>query len=125
MSEATIKFTVDGVECTAEPGEMVLSAALRHGIDIPHYCWHPGLSIAGNCRMCLVYIKPGPPKPVVSCATEVREGMEVEVISERLEKEREAVLAGEEDAAAAGVPAWGPGDGPDGDDGPDDEEDPA
>src|SRR5512140_2653159 len=54
----TIK--IDGREIPFEPGDTIIRAAWRQGIDIPHYCWHPGLSIAANCRMCLVEILPAP-----------------------------------------------------------------
>ena len=53
------KFVLDGKEIPFEPGETVMQAAWREGIEIPHYCWHPGLSIAANCRMCLVQIESG------------------------------------------------------------------
>ncbi len=53
------KFTLDGKEIAFESGETVMQAAWREGIEIPHYCWHPGLSIAANCRMCLVQIESG------------------------------------------------------------------
>ncbi|MGB8224693.1 MAG: 2Fe-2S iron-sulfur cluster-binding protein [Polyangiales bacterium] len=53
------KFILDGKEIPFEPGETVMQAAWREGIEIPHYCWHPGLSIAANCRMCLVQIESG------------------------------------------------------------------
>jgi NADH-quinone oxidoreductase subunit G len=51
-------FKLDGREIPFEPGETIIKAAYRLGIEIPHYCWHPGLSIAANCRMCLVEIMP-------------------------------------------------------------------
>ncbi len=53
------KFTLDGKEIPFEPGETVMEAAWREGIEIPHYCWHPGLSVAANCRMCLVHVESG------------------------------------------------------------------
>jgi NADH-quinone oxidoreductase subunit G len=53
------KFVLDGKEIPFEPGETVMQAAWREGIEIPHYCWHPGLSIAANCRMCLVQVESG------------------------------------------------------------------
>ncbi len=52
-------FTLDGREIPIEPGDSILKAAWRQGIEIPHYCWHPGLSVAANCRMCLVEIRSG------------------------------------------------------------------
>src|SRR5689334_23581608 len=52
---ATIK--IDGREIPFEQGDTIIRAAHRAGIDVPHYCWHPGLSIAANCRMCLVEVK--------------------------------------------------------------------
>jgi NADH-quinone oxidoreductase subunit G len=50
-------FKLDGQEIPFEPGQSIIQAAWQHGIEIPHYCWHPGLSVAANCRMCLVEIK--------------------------------------------------------------------
>ncbi len=51
-------FKLDGKPIPFEPGETIIRAAWRQGIEIPHYCWHPGLSSPANCRMCLVEIKP-------------------------------------------------------------------
>jgi NADH-quinone oxidoreductase subunit G len=53
-------FKLDDKVVPFEPGELIIKAAHRAGIDIPHYCWHPGLSAPANCRMCLVEIKPPP-----------------------------------------------------------------
>src|SRR5690349_9104896 len=50
-------FKLDGREIPFEPGDTIIRAAWREGVEIPHYCWHPGLSIAANCRMCLVEVK--------------------------------------------------------------------
>jgi NADH-quinone oxidoreductase subunit G len=58
-------FKLDGREIPFEPGETVIQAARRAGIDIPHYCWHPGLSVAANCRMCLVEVMPPPGRPAM------------------------------------------------------------
>jgi NADH-quinone oxidoreductase subunit G len=58
-------FKIDGREIPFEKGETVIQAAHRAGIDIPHYCWHPGLSIAANCRMCLVEVMPPPGRPAL------------------------------------------------------------
>ncbi|HVK63425.1 MAG TPA: molybdopterin-dependent oxidoreductase [Polyangium sp.] len=60
---ATIK--IDGREIPFEQGETIIKAAHRAGIDIPHYCWHPGLSVAANCRMCLVEVAPPPGRPAL------------------------------------------------------------
>jgi NADH-quinone oxidoreductase subunit G len=51
-------FKLDGKDIPFEPGESIIKAASKQGVDIPHYCWHPGLSAPANCRMCLVEIKP-------------------------------------------------------------------
>jgi NADH-quinone oxidoreductase subunit G len=51
-------FKLDGTTIPFEPGDTIIRAAWRQGIDIPHYCWHPGLTAPANCRMCLVEIKP-------------------------------------------------------------------
>ncbi|HEY4016134.1 MAG TPA: 2Fe-2S iron-sulfur cluster-binding protein [Polyangiaceae bacterium] len=53
-------FKLDGTTIPFEPGDTIIRAAWRQGIEIPHYCWHPGLSAPANCRMCLVEIKPKP-----------------------------------------------------------------
>ena len=52
-------FKLDGQDIPFEPGDSIIRAAARQGIEIPHYCYHPGLSVPANCRMCLVEIKPG------------------------------------------------------------------
>ncbi len=54
-------FKLDGKVVPFEPGDTIIRAAWRQGIEIPHYCWHPGLSVAANCRMCLVEITSGRP----------------------------------------------------------------
>lgn len=59
----TIK--IDGREIPYEKGDTIIRAAHRAGIDIPHYCWHPGLSVAANCRMCLVEVLPPPGRPAM------------------------------------------------------------
>ena len=51
-------FKLDGKDIPFEPGESIIKAASRHGVEIPHYCWHAGLSVPANCRMCLVELKP-------------------------------------------------------------------
>jgi NADH-quinone oxidoreductase subunit G len=58
-------FKLDDREVPFEPGETIIRAAQKAGIDIPHYCWHPGLSVAANCRMCLVEILPPPGRPAL------------------------------------------------------------
>ena len=62
------KVTVDGVELEVPQGATVLQACELAGKEIPRFCYHERLSIAGNCRMCLVEVAPGPPKPQASCA---------------------------------------------------------
>ena len=68
---------VDGVEVEFEAGMNVLQVAELAGKEIPRFCYHERLSIAGNCRMCLVEVKPGPPKPQASCALPAAENMEI------------------------------------------------
>ena len=53
-------FKLDGHDIPFEPGDTIIKAAWRQGIEIPHYCWHPGLSAPANCRMCLVELLPKP-----------------------------------------------------------------
>lgn len=82
---------IDGTSVTVEAGLNVIQAAETLGIEIPHYCYHPGLSIAGNCRMCLVEIEKMP-KLQIACNTRVADGMVVTTSSERVKQAREAVL---------------------------------
>lgn len=85
------KITIDGKEFDVDPTLTVIQAALRQGIEIPHFCWHPKLSVAGNCRMCLVEIEKMP-KLAIACATQVADGMVVKTQSEKAVKARQAVM---------------------------------
>ncbi|MGD9810408.1 MAG: NADH-quinone oxidoreductase subunit NuoG [Sphingobium sp.] len=86
------KLTVDGVEIEVPAGATVLQACELAGKEIPRFCYHERLSIAGNCRMCLVEVKPGPPKPQASCALPAAEGQEIRSDSEMVKKAREGVM---------------------------------
>ena len=83
---------VNGVEVEFEPGMTVLQVAELAGEEIPRFCYHERLSIAGNCRMCLVEVKPGPPKPQASCALPASEGQEIITNSPMVKKAREGVM---------------------------------
>jgi NADH-quinone oxidoreductase subunit G len=85
------KITIDGKEFDVDPKLTVIQAALQQGIEIPHFCWHPKLSVAGNCRMCLVEIEKMP-KLAIACATQVAEGMVVKTQTEKVLKARQAVM---------------------------------
>ena len=86
------KAKVNGAEVEFEPGMTVLQVAERAGEEIPRFCYHERLSIAGNCRMCLVEVKPGPPKPQASCALPAAENMEIFTNTPMVKKAREGVL---------------------------------
>lgn len=86
------KVKVDGVELDVPAGATVLQACELAGKEIPRFCYHERLSIAGNCRMCLVEVKPGPPKPQASCALPATEGQEIRTDSEMVKKAREGVM---------------------------------
>ncbi|WP_420479322.1 NADH-quinone oxidoreductase subunit NuoG [Brevundimonas sp. FT23028] len=83
---------VNGVETEFEPGMTVLQVAERAGHEIPRFCYHERLSIAGNCRMCLVEVKPGPPKPQASCALPAADGQEIFTDTPMVKKAREGVM---------------------------------
>lgn len=85
------KIEIDGQEITVEDGLNLIQAAERLGIEIPHYCYHPGLSISGNCRMCLVEIEKMP-KLQIACNTKVAEGMVVKTTSPKAKSAQSAVL---------------------------------
>ncbi|WP_421935609.1 NADH-quinone oxidoreductase subunit NuoG [Phenylobacterium sp.] len=83
---------VDGVEVEFEAGMNVLQVAELAGKEIPRFCYHERLSIAGNCRMCLVEVKPGPPKPQASCALPAAEGQEIFTDTPMVRKARHGVM---------------------------------
>jgi len=83
---------VDGVEVEFEAGMNVLQVAELAGKEIPRFCYHERLSIAGNCRMCLVEVKPGPPKPQASCALPAAENMEIFTDTPMVKKARHGVM---------------------------------
>jgi len=86
------KLTVDGIEVEVPAGATVLQACEAAGKEIPRFCYHERLSIAGNCRMCLVEVKPGPPKPQASCALPAADKQEVFTQSPMVKKAREGVM---------------------------------
>ncbi|MBC7145881.1 MAG: NADH-quinone oxidoreductase subunit G [Thioclava marina] len=67
------KIIIDGIEVEADPNLTLIQACEQAGIEVPRFCYHERLSIAGNCRMCLVEVVGGPPKPAASCAMQVRD----------------------------------------------------
>lgn len=88
---ATVTLQIDGKEVTAEAGQTIIQVATAHGIVIPHYCYHPGLSVAGNCRMCLVDVEKMP-KPVIACNTPIATGMVVHTNTEKVKKLQQSVM---------------------------------
>ena len=86
------KVTVDGLEIEVPQGATVLQACELAGREIPRFCYHERLSIAGNCRMCLVEVAPGPPKPQASCALPATDGQIIKTDSQMVKKAREGVM---------------------------------
>src|SRR4051795_6351365 len=86
------KVTVDGVEIDVPQGATVLQACELAGKEIPRFCYHERLSIAGNCRMCLVEVAPGPPKPQASCALPAADGQTIRTDTPMVKKAREGVM---------------------------------
>lgn len=106
------QINIDGKTITSEVGKTIIEAAIQNGIDIPHFCWHPELSVAGNCRMCLVEVgmqKRLPngnfelsddgipviqwfPKLQIACSTQVSDGMFVRLTNNKVQKAQEAVM---------------------------------
>ncbi|OAN53918.1 NADH-quinone oxidoreductase subunit G [Paramagnetospirillum marisnigri] len=85
------KLTIDGREIEVEAGATIIQAADLLGIEIPRFCYHERLAIAGNCRMCLVEVEKMP-KPVASCAMPVGEGMVVKTNTPVVRKARQGVM---------------------------------
>ncbi|MBX3248810.1 MAG: (2Fe-2S)-binding protein [Myxococcales bacterium] len=105
-------FKLNGQEIPFEKGDTIIRAAWRAGVEIPHYCWHPGLSVAANCRMCLVHVKSGrpmampilkwdekkkayvpdtKPKLVPACQQAAEEGADVDSVGAEVQKAQAAV----------------------------------
>ena len=89
-------FHIDDQPVEFQPGEKILSAALRNGKKIPHYCYHPGMSIVATCRMCVVDIvdlgngRPAP-KLQTACSVDAAEGMKIETMNQKVEEGRKLV----------------------------------
>lgn len=86
-----VTVTIDGEQIQVAPGTMIIQAGEQLGIEIPHYCYHPGLPIEGVCRMCLVEVEKSP-KLMIACATPVTEGMVVHTRTPQVEETRQGVL---------------------------------
>jgi len=86
------KLKVDGIEVEVPQGATVLQACEAAGKEIPRFCYHERLSIAGNCRMCLVEVKPGPPKPQASCALPATDNQEVFTTTPMVKHAREGIM---------------------------------
>jgi NADH-quinone oxidoreductase subunit G len=85
------KVTIDGQELEVAAGTTILQACQQAGIEIPHFCYHERLDIAGNCRMCLVEVERSP-KPVASCAMPVADGNVILTQSDKAKKARHGVM---------------------------------
>lgn len=85
------KITIDGREVEFTKGQTIIQAALNAGIEIAHFCYHPGMSVAGNCRICLVQIE-NMPKLQIACATPATEGMIIYTKSEKTIHAQNAVM---------------------------------
>src|SRR5258706_5055993 len=85
------RLTVDGKEIEVPAGTSVLQAARGIGKEVPHYCWHPGLTVAGNCRICLVEVQ-GMRGTQISCNLPCADGMVVKIESEMAKKARADVM---------------------------------
>lgn len=86
------KLKINDVEIEVAPGTSILQAAEMLGVEIPRFCYHDRLSVPANCRMCLVEVSPGPPKPQASCALACADGMNVKTDSDMVKKARKGVM---------------------------------
>ncbi len=85
------KVTIDGQEIEVSKGTTILEACEEAKIRLPYFCWHPALSVAGNCRMCLVEVEKMP-KLAIACNTAVTDGMVVRTKTEKVKKAQQGVL---------------------------------
>src|SRR5437016_1900347 len=91
MADGAVNLIIDGMPVSVPPGTLLIEAAKQGGVLVPHYCYHPGLPVAGLCRMCLVEVEKAP-KLQIACATQVAEGMVVHTQSEQAKSARMGVL---------------------------------
>ncbi len=84
--------TINGKTIQVDGDITLIQACEIAGVEVPRFCYHERLSVAGNCRMCLVEVEGGPPKPVASCATPIMDGMKVKTNSPMVKKAREGVM---------------------------------
>ena len=91
MSEDIVTFFVDDIELEAPKGSTLIKATDKAGIHIPRFCYHEKLSVAANCRMCLVEVEKAP-KPMPACATPVMEGMVVHTRSAKALEAQKSVM---------------------------------
>ncbi len=89
---STVKLTINDIEIEVERGTSILQAAQALGVEVPHFCYHEKLTVPANCRMCLVEVEGGPPKPAASCAMACGEGMVVRTDSPMVKKARKGVM---------------------------------
>ncbi len=92
MHMATVKLNINDMDVEVEAGTSILQAAQSLGIEVPHFCYHERLTVPANCRMCLVEVEGGPPKPQASCALACGEGMKVKTDSPMVKKARKGVM---------------------------------
>ena len=85
------KVTIDGTEVDVQDGINCIEAAKAADVHVPHFCYHPSLTVVGQCRMCLVEVE-GMPKLQAGCATPVKDGMKIHVWSEKVEKARQGQM---------------------------------
>jgi len=85
------KVTIDGIEVEVQDGINVIEAAKAADVHVPHFCYHPSLSVVGQCRMCLVEVE-GMPKLQAGCATPVKDGMKIAVWNEKVDKARKGQM---------------------------------
>ena len=86
-----MKIFIDDRELEVGERENLIDAAARHGVAIPHFCYHPGLSVAGNCRQCLVEVD-GVPKPQIACNLPLKDGMKIRCNTPTVQEMRRGVL---------------------------------
>ncbi|GAC1436252.1 MAG: 2Fe-2S iron-sulfur cluster-binding protein [Thermoanaerobaculia bacterium] len=85
------KVTIDGIEVEVQDGINVIEAAKAADVHVPHFCYHPSLTVVGQCRMCLVEVE-GMPKLQAGCSTPVKDGMKIHVYNDKVDKARKGQM---------------------------------
>ena len=87
-----VEITIDGERVRVDPTQPLIAAIHGHGVHVPHYCYHPHLSVAGNCRMCTVDVEAGGRGPDIACNMIARDGLAIRTDTDDVKQIRRSIM---------------------------------